>query len=87
MVRNCDKIDEDLLSEIIENPGITFSQLLELSGIPESTPRYRLMTLELAGAISLRKSRNSNAYYSGVRGDAIKRRKMIARARIKTRTL
>lgn len=64
MVRNYDKLDKSLLSHILANQGITFSQLLELSEIPESTLRYRLLTLELDGAISSRKSRNSNAYYS-----------------------
>lgn len=64
MVRNYDKLDKRLLTQIMTNPGITFSQLLELSEIPESTLRYRLITLELDGAIAVRKSRNSNAYYS-----------------------
>jgi len=68
MVRNYDKLDEKLVSQIVANPGITFSQLLELSCIPESTLRYRLVTLELDGAISVRKSRNSNAYYSAELG-------------------
>jgi predicted transcriptional regulator len=68
MVRNYDKLDERLLSQILANQGITFSQLLELSGIPDSTLRYRLITLELDGAIFVRKSRNSNAYYSAEQG-------------------
>ncbi|MGZ4881896.1 MAG: hypothetical protein ACXV7G_12700 [Halobacteriota archaeon] len=78
MVRNYDELDEKLRCRIMKNLGITFSQLLEPSEIPESTLRYRLMTLELAGAISVRKSRNSNAYCSGVQGEAIKKRKMVA---------
>jgi len=64
MVRNYDKLDKRLQTQIVNNPGITFSKLLELSEIPESTLRYRLITLELDGAITVRKSRNSNAYYS-----------------------
>ena len=64
MVRNQDEIDEQLKMQITGNPGITFSELVERLQIPESTLRYRLITLELEGGIEVRKSRNSNAYYA-----------------------
>jgi len=63
MVRNFDTLDKLLTERIIDVPGISFSQLFELLGIPLSTLRYRLTTLELAGIIEVKKSRNVNTYY------------------------
>jgi len=63
MVRNFDTRDKLLTEQITNNPGITFSQLFELLEIPLSTLRYRLTTLELAGIIKVKKSRNANTYY------------------------
>jgi predicted transcriptional regulator len=63
MIRNPDIIDKTITEKIANNPGVIFSQLLKHLNIPPSTLRYRLITLEMAGIISAKKSRNFIAYY------------------------
>jgi predicted transcriptional regulator len=74
MVRNYDKLDQQLTEQIAGNPGVKFSQLLKVFQMPTSTLRWRLVTLELAGEIAVEKTRNANAYY-------------LARGRIATRNV
>jgi predicted transcriptional regulator len=63
MVRNYDKLDQQLTEQIADNPGVKFSQLLKVFQMPTSTLRWRLVTLELAGEIAVEKTRNANTYY------------------------
>ncbi|MGZ4848284.1 MAG: hypothetical protein ACXV7G_12590 [Halobacteriota archaeon] len=63
MVRNYDELDKNVTIQIAEKPGITFSQLLTLLQVPPSTLRYRLITLQLAGVITVEKTRNTNLYF------------------------
>lgn len=63
MVRNSDEVDKGLARHIAKKPGLTFSELRNLLQIPSSTFRYRPDTLQLAGLIIVKKTRNGNAYY------------------------
>jgi len=63
MIRNTDERDNKLTNIIAQNPGISFTELHAYTSIPASTLRYRLTTLELAGIIKVKKSRNANTYH------------------------
>ena len=63
MIRNRDDKDEKIRMQVVQHPGISFSQLLAQTDLNISTLRYRLITLELAGDILCKKWRNQNQYF------------------------
>jgi len=63
MIRNRDQLDDRLKTLIVNNPGVSFTQLKEQMGINPSTLGYRLTSLELAGEITCKKQRNQNQYF------------------------
>jgi len=64
MIRNSDRLDNQLKILIVNNPGISFTQLKKQVDINPSTLGYRLTSLEFAGEISLEKDIEMN--YGGV---------------------
>jgi|GEM_PF-1612163 predicted transcriptional regulator len=63
MIRNRDEYDERIKIHILQQPGITFSELKSRTELTVSTLRYRLTTMELADEITCKKQRNQNQYF------------------------
>jgi predicted transcriptional regulator len=63
MIRNRDEHDERIKIHILQQPGVTFSELKSQTELTVSTLRYRLATMELANEIACKKQRNQNQYF------------------------